>query len=310
MANEWNDEFKHLISEIAKQAHKGNLIEQLQAFQKLDRFAKEMRKTHDFHGSDRWTTLCIIGSTLLYKIREELFEEKVIDGLKLNSKLMELYRDIRDLNSKNSTIVAINETFQDLSEKRDDRWVESFLDKMREDPDLFQVAVDSFSDSVTHPIVWYALIQTIRPPIVGRTVLAQVKHLFGDLRNMFGLEQYRYVAITARTILEYLLADRLGRFTKKTKVPELEERRNPDNLLYNMINDYRNHIANRKHLRPDERNRLKELREAMMSIKDLGNEAVHATIGGQDKLFSRSDAKRVMESLLIVVEGLYSDRGF
>ena len=42
----------------------------------------------------------------------------------------------------------------------------------------------------------------------------------------------------------------------------------------------------------------------------LQYDAVHATIGGQDKLFSRSDARRVMESLLIVVEGLYSDRGF
>ena len=87
MANEWNDEFKHLISEIAKQAHKGNLIEQLQAFQKLDRFAKDMRNTHDFHGSDRWTILCVVGSTLLYKIRDDLFKDDLVERPRMNSRL-------------------------------------------------------------------------------------------------------------------------------------------------------------------------------------------------------------------------------
>ena len=77
-----------------------------------------------------------------------------------------------------------------------------------------------------------------------------------------------------------------------------------------MINDYRYHIQKKKHLRPDEQDKLKKLREAMMSIKDLGDKAVHATIGKQDKSFSRNDARRIIDNLLDVVESLYSDRGF
>ena len=312
MTGNQDDEFKSLISEIAKRAHEGSLVEQLQAFQKLDRYAKDMRKSHDFHGSDRWELLCIIGSTLLYRIRDGLFEHNVIDGLKLNPSLLELYRDIRDLNTKNSSIVAINETFRGLSDRRDDQWVDGYLDEIRVNDELFSEAQEWFYGEVTHPIVWYALIQTIRPPMVGRSIPEQVKHLFNDLRNMFGLEQYRYVAITARTILEYLLADRLGKLEDRNNVRQMDASKNPDLILSDMIREYCESIRKRKQSRlsNEERQKLEGIKNAMSTIRKLGNDAVHATIGTQSNSFSRSDARRVIENLLIVVEGLYSDRGF
>jgi len=87
MSNNHRDDFMRVIDGISN-AEEGSLLDKLQAFQKIDRYARKMRSTHDFQRSDYWRAICLIGFGLLQKIRDELYEKDVIDGLELNPELL------------------------------------------------------------------------------------------------------------------------------------------------------------------------------------------------------------------------------